>query len=224
VTPDGTRVAFMSNREGPFEIFWKRADGSGGVERLTDGGNDTFPRFPQAFTPDGKQLVFSERTGKSLDLRLLSLGGSSKPLVATEFDEHIAEISPDGRWLAYESNASGGFEIYMRPFPNVEEGQWLISRGGGRRPRWAPNGRELFYMAPGARLMSVPLETEAGFAPGRPTELFSGYFAGLPGPTYDVSPDGERFLMLKEDAGGDEAFLLVQNWLEELKRIVPTED
>ena len=137
----------------------------------------------------------------------------------------------DGLWLAYESNASGQYEIYVRPFPNVEDGQWLISRGGGSRPLWAPDGRELFYLAPGRRLMAVPVETvqtEPSFAPGNAEEVFGGYYVaggGAFGRTYDISPDGERFLMIKE-SGSDETssteFILVLNWFEELKRLVPT--
>ncbi len=131
--------------------------------------------------------------------------------------------------MAYGSNASGQFEIYVRPFPSVEDGQWLISRGGGRRPLWAPDGRELFYLAPGTRLMAVGVQTEPSFAPGNAEEVFAfgGYFVGTPGRTYDISPDGERFLMIKE-SGSDETssteFILVQNWFEELKRLVPTEN
>ena len=116
----------------------------------------------------------------------------------------------------------------MRPFPNVEDGQWLISRGGGARPLWAPDGRELFYLTPGRRLMAVGVQTEPSFAPGAAEEVFGGYYApggGAVGRTYDISPDGERFLMIKE-SGSDETssteFILVLNWFEELKRLVPT--
>ena len=112
----------------------------------------------------------------------------------------------------------------MRQFPNVNEGQWLVSNEGGSRRRWAPDGGELFYLAPGSRLMAVPVETESGFAPGNATELFRGYYAGYDGRTYDVSPDGERFLMVKENAGdGQKDFILVLNWHEQLKRLVPTD-
>ncbi len=162
-------------------------------------------------------------------LGVLSLDGSSEPLLATEFSERNGEISPDGRWLAYESNASGQYEIYVRPFPNVEDGQWPISSGGGTKPLWASDGRELFYMAPGARLMVVGVQTEPSFAPGNAEEVFAvrGYFVESAGRTYDISRDGERFLMIKE-GGSDETssteFILVQNWFEELKRLVPTDN
>ena len=156
---------------------------------------------------------------------MLSLEGSPEPLLATEFNERNGEISPDGRWLAYQSNVSGQSEIYVRPFPNVQNGQWLISSGGGTRPLWGPDGRELFYLAPGARLMAVGVESEPSFAPGIAEEVFGGYYVGAPGRTYDISPDGKRFLMIKESGSASSTeFILVQNWFEELKRLVPTND
>ena len=222
-TPDGRQVAFASRRDGTANLYLKAADGTGAVERLTESEN---PQFPYAFTSDGRQLVFLEIDEPNLDLVVLSLEGSPEPLLATEFSERNGEISPDGLWLAYESNASGQYEIYVRPFPNVEDGQWLISRGGGARPLWAPDGRELFYLTPGRRLMAVGVQTEPSFAPGAAEEVFGGYYAGAAfGRTYDISPDGERFLMIKE-SGSDETssteFILVLNWFEELKRLVPT--
>ena len=173
-TPDGRQVAFASDRDGTPNLYLKAADGTGAVERLTESEN---AQYTYAFTPDGRQLVFLEIDEQNLDLVVLSLEGSPEPLLATEFSERNGEISPDGLWLAYESNASGQYEIYVRPFPNVEDGQWLISRGGGSRPLWAPDGRELFYLAPGRRLMAVPVETvqtEPSFAPGNAEEVFGG--------------------------------------------------
>ena len=172
-TPDGRQVAFASNRDEPgFNLYWKAADGTGAVERLTESENG---QRPYAFTPDGRQLVFLEIDEElRRNLGALSLKGSPEPLLATEFDERNAEISPDGRWLAYQSNASGQHEIYVRPFPKIEDGQWLISRGGGMAPLWSPDGRELFYVAPGTRLMAVGVQTEPSFAPGNAEEVFAG--------------------------------------------------
>jgi len=169
--------------------------------------------------------------GQPFDLRVLSLDGSPQPLLATEFIERNAEISPDGRWLAYQSDASGQYEIYVRPFPNVEDGHWLISSGGGARPLWAPDGRELFYLASGTRLMAVPVETaqtEPSFAHGNAEVVFGGRFyapvGGGQSRTYDISRDGERVLMIKEsESPSSTEFILVQNWFEELKRLVPTD-
>jgi serine/threonine-protein kinase len=164
---------------------------------------------------------------------LLPLVGDRRPqpLVQTSYDELNPEFSPDGRWLAYESNESGRYEIYVRPFPNITGGRWLISTSGGTRPLWARNGHEIFYESSGA-LMRVPVMTGSTFAAGTPSKLFDApYFFGPGvvgrGRTYDVSPDGRRFLMIKERSSVDEAapsprLIFVQNWREELKQRVPT--
>jgi len=219
-TPDGTRVAFASTRDGGLNVYWEAADGTGAVEQLTESDHR---RLPYAFTPDGTQLLFVEIDGEDRDLGLLSLDSSTAPVLATEFSERNGEISPDGRWLAYQSNATGQNEIYVRPFPNVEDGQWLISSGGGAQPLWARDGRELFYVAPGARLMAVAVEIDPSFAPGRAEELFGGYFQSATTRAYDISPDGERFLMIKDSSRGESPeFVVVINWFDELRRLVPT--
>ena len=234
-TRDGRRVAFMSDREGAFNLYWKDADGTGAVERLTESENS---QMPHAFIPDEAGLVFREiHPERGADLRLLALDGdgSSEPLLATAFDEVNAEISPDGLWLAYQSNASGQYEIYVRPFPNVDDGRWQISRGGGSQPLWSPDGRELFYLASPGQLMAVRVQTEPGFAAGNSEMIFEGHhyraaltrpsmsLGSLYGRTYDVSPDGERFLMIQDAAPATE-FILVLNWFQELKRRVPTDN
>ena len=186
----------------------------------------------------GTRLVFRENHPESgEDLGVLSMEGdrSMAPLVATEFIERNAELSSDGRWIAYESNASGPFEIYVRPFPDVDDGQWLVSTNGGQRPLWSPDGRELFYLSGGANLnrpvlMVVPIQTDSTFTPGKPEVLFEGPYrtAEPTGRTYDVSPDGQRFLMIKEGGGAEDAsapaeLIIVQHWFEELRRLVPTD-
>jgi serine/threonine-protein kinase len=152
-----------------------------------------------------------------------------------------ADISPDGRWLAYESNESGQREVYVRPFPDVSGGRWQVSTGGGTRPVFGRNGQELFYLATtgtvgtDATLMSVRIQPGSTWTAGNPAKLFTGrYFyndgqgAAGDGRTYDVSPDGRRFLMIKDSGtvGQQTAtppnLVVVQNWTEELKRIVPT--
>jgi len=229
-TPDGQRVAFSSTRDGAQNVFWKAVDGTGAVERLTQSENS---QYASAFSGDGKYLVYRETRAQSGgDLRIHSVDaeGLSEPLLVTDFDERNAELSPNDRWLAYESDASGQYEIYVRPFPNVEEGSWQISNGGGTRPLWARDGSELFYLDSSGRLMSVPVRIEeASFDFGNlEVVMEQPYFAstGPPGRTYDVSPDGTRFLMFKEGGGATETsppeLILVQNWVEELKRLVPT--
>jgi len=188
-------------------------------------------RYPTSFTPDGSRLVFREEGGPTgLDLAVLTLGGgnSPEPLMVTEFNELNAEISPDGRWLAYRSNESGRDEIYVRPFPNVEGTLWQISTDGGEQPVWARSGDELFYRGLDGSLMRVPVELQPRFAAGSPTKLFEGGYLGGPGRAYDVSPDGSRFLIITEGHGsGDDSspphIVVVQNWFEELTRLVPIE-
>ena len=152
-----------------------------------------------------------------------------EPLIETRFDERGGVVSPDGRWLAYESNSSGRYEIYVRPFPAVGDGLWKISSAGGVQPLWAPRGRELFYVAPDGALMGVSGEARAAsWSAGAPARLLEGrYFTGAGNVIrhYDVTADGQRFLMIKEDPANDAAsaqIILVQNWFEELKRLVPT--
>ena len=151
-------------------------------------------------------------------------------LVRTKFNELNPEISTDGRWLAYQSNESGQNEIYVRPFPDANSGRWQISTGGGTRPLWARSGKELFYLGPSGAVMSAAVEGGSTFRAGNPVRLFEGrYFmsATSAGRTYDVSPDGRRFLMIKpvgspEQTAAPTSLIVVQNWFEELKRLVPT--
>ena len=228
-TPDGQRVAFGSTREGGIDnLFWKAADGTGTVERLTESPNQ---QKSHAFTPDGRHLVFRENLPDTgMDLRVLSMDGErqAEALLATEFGELNPELSPDGRWLAYQSDGAGQNEVYVRPFPNVDEGRWQISPGGGSQPVWAPDGRQLFYRAEGD-VMAVTVQVDASFTAGNP-EVIVAWAYGIEdvGRTYDIAPDGQRFLMIKEGAeAADSAaraaqIVLVQNWLQELERLVPT--
>ncbi len=152
-------------------------------------------------------------------------------LLDTEFVESNAALSPDGRWMAYESDESGQREIYVRPFPDVNAGRSPVSSDGGTWPVWAPDGRELFYVGPQA-MMSVAIETEPTFGLGRREPLFDKepYWTRPSAPQNRraaISPDGQRFLLLKEGGGSEDAapppsIILVQNFSEELKRLVPT--
>ena len=145
----------------------------------------------------------------------------------TPLQERNAEVSPDGRWVAYQSDESGRYEIYVRPFPEVNGGRWQVSTSGGIQPLWARSGKELFYLGPRDAVMSVAVEGGSTFGAGNPTRLFEARYS-LPvfGRTYDVSPDGRRFLMTKVSGGTDQTaapsqLIVVQNWTEELKRLVP---
>jgi serine/threonine-protein kinase len=233
-TPDGKSVIFSSG--GPAAVgfrnlFRQGADGTGAAEQLT---HDAMA-VPKALTADGNALVFIDsKTGGGPasgvdrgDVMLLPLVGERRPqpLVRTQFSETNAELSPDGRWLAYQSNESGQEETFVRPFPNIETAKWLVARGS--RPLWARSGRELFYLSTGA-VMSVPVTMGSTITFGKPGKILDGpYFFGPAGRTYDATADGQRFLMFRLNSeSGDSprsaGFVIVLNWFEELKRRVPT--
>jgi Tol biopolymer transport system component len=220
-TPDGRRIAFSSDGN----ISWRLSDGTGSVERLTRSPNE---QNPESFAPDGKHLVFVEVGPGQNDLHTLSVEDrQARPLLATTFFERAATISPDGRWLAYESNESGGFEVYVRPFPDVNQrGRLQVSNGGGGRPVWARNGSELFYLTTQGKMVAVRTHTgPASLEIGSPQVLFDRPTpAILRNAPYDVSADG-RFLMLApaEPAGERPENLeieIVLNWFADLKRLV----
>jgi len=216
-TRDGRRLLFFASlREAG--LFWQAADGTGQSERLGTG-------LPWSVTPDGTRVLFSP-PGSS-DLMTLALDDTHQiePLIQTPANERNGIVSSDGRWLAYESDSSGRYEIYVRPFPNVSAGQWLISTDGGTRPLWSPNVRELFYVAPGGALMAVRVNGRGTWNAGPPAKVVEGpYETELrqTSRTYDVSTDGQRFLVVKRAANQvTPQIVVVQNWLEELKRLAP---
>lgn len=232
-TPDSRRLVFSSDRAGARNLFTQAADGTGEAERLTESRNR---QDATSILPDGSGVLFSELVpATNFDVMLLPLAttGKASALVQTPAAERNGEVSPDGRWLAYEANDSGRFEVYVRPFPGVSRGRWQVSTGGGAQPLWARNGQELFYRAPTGAVMRVEVSGGSSWAAAPPTQLFGGaYYAGsttVLGRTYDVSPDARRFLMIKPSAAvADEAttapasLIVVRNWFEELKRLVPT--
>ncbi len=149
----------------------------------------------------------------------------------TTFNELNGEISPDGRWMAYQSNESGQDEIYVRPFPDVDGGRWQVSTGGGTRPLWARSGKELFYLGPSGAVMSAAVEGGSTFRAGNPTRLFEGrYFmaAAVGGPDLrrvagrPALPDDQGRLGRPSETSTPTQLIVVQHWLEELKRLVPT--
>jgi serine/threonine-protein kinase len=149
----------------------------------------------------------------------------AQPFLRTQFNESAPRFSPDGHWLAYVSDESGRYEIYVQPYPGPS-GKWQISTDGGVEPAWNSSGRELFYRQ-GDKMLAVDISTQSGFSAGKPRVLFQGPYEPSPGsnPNYDVSPDGKRFLMLKQVEQDQPATQInvVLNWFEDLKRRVPTE-
>ena len=217
-TPDDERVAFYSYGR---SLDWKASTGSGDVSRLTEASN----AVPQGFSPDGRVLTYADLD----DIFMVRLDGDGtpEPLVATPARENGGYISPDGRWLAYTSDESGRSEIYVRPFPEVDEGRWQVSTNGGTEASWALDGRELFYRD-GDKMMRVEVAATSAFAYKPPQVLFEGLYDTHANRNYDVARDG-RFLMVKDVTPSDQAsarkhLVLVQNWLGELERLVPTEN
>ena len=225
-TPDGERVVFGSNRDGQIALFWMLADTPGDAERLVTGefGGSTTVEA-DSWSPDGQQLLVFAAAPP--DISLIAMDGERRrePFIATEFDEGAPAISPDGGWVAYHSTESGQPEVYVQRFPALG-GKSTISTDGGAQPVWSPDGRELFYRGPRG-MMAVPVETGATFRAGEPNVLFDQqYCRFLSRRTYDLAPDG-RFLMVKATAddqtGPTAQVVLVRNWLEELKRLVPVD-
>jgi eukaryotic-like serine/threonine-protein kinase len=223
---DGRRVLFGSQRSGVVEnLFWQSADGTGTVERLTESTNQ---QAPFAVTGDGRSAIARERSPRTgFDLMLVPLEPpyEPKPLIVTEFHEVNGEPSPDGRWLAYQSNASGQFDVYVRPLPDVNAGRWQVSTAGGRFPVWSRDGSELFYVASDDTVMSVRVQPGSGWQATTPAKLFrrQDLFFGTEETatrTFDVGPDG-RFLMIRNlQHDVPRQVHVVQNWFAELKRLV----
>ncbi len=228
-TPDGSRIVFFSDREGGRDVFWKAGDGTGPAERLVSIPGRRL--IPWSWSRDGKTLLLSELyrlTGQ--DIGALSMEGDRpwKPILDEQFVEATPEISPNGQWMAYLSNGSGQMEVYVRPFPDVDARRWQVSSGGADDPVWSPDGRELFYRN-GEAIMSVAvLDDGPIFSAGGPELLFEteGMYFSSQGRQFDISPEGERFLMIKEglptEGGTKGQINIILNWFNELQEQVPT--
>jgi serine/threonine protein kinase len=226
-SPDSSRVAFRSNRSGPFDLFEKTASGAG-VERpvLTSPQIKT----PVDWSSDGRFLLYSLLDAKTVqDLWALPMTGDRKPfpVVQTPFTERNGQFSPDGRWIAYDSNESGRFEVSVQPFPGPG-GKWQVSTGGGVTPRWRRDGRELFYVAPDGALMAAPVRASSdgqALEPGEPARLFrvpivlGGSVPDNLKHQYDVAADGQRFLInVTTEEASAVPITVVLNWMTALKK------
>ena len=238
--PDGRRVAFVSDRSGQLEVFWREVDGSETAERLLVFDEAVSQITLHDWSADGATLFLAAVLPESgSDVGMVSVGerpGSWEPLIHTAAREYAPALSPDGSWMAYSSDVTGVWEVYVERFPGLE-GRKLISIGGGDYPTWSDDGRALFYLrrprgAPDA-VMRVPLDFTEGdppsVIPGTPERLFDfGRFfsSGGVGRIYDISPDGQRFLMITaaEAAAAEldrSRINVVFNWFEELNARVP---
>ncbi len=195
-SPDGTKVAFSSNRDGIFGVFVKPADGVGAETKLFGIAENT---APVDWSSDGRYILLLRVGGSTRwDLVAIPANGDSTmiPVATTPFVELEGRFSPDGRWVVYSSNESGRREVYVQPFP-TPAGKWQISTAGGRDPIFSADGKEIYFISPGGAMMAVPLEIGAGIRPGVPQQLFNGAQSDAIqfGHSFAVSPDGKRFLM-----------------------------
>jgi serine/threonine-protein kinase len=222
-TPDGRRIVFGSWRGGGFSNLYIQDPDTNTPERLTTSAD---MQLPTAISPDGSTVLFHVVPH---DIRSFALEGRSETtLFESPLDERNAALSRDGRWLAYEGEAPGRpseLNVYVRPFPDAARRVWQVTSGGGTFPAWSRDGRELFYLKPDGTMVAVAIDaTTTSWTLGRATDLFRGRYMirdGSLGRQYDVAADG-RFLMLKEQRNTDRAhFVVVQNWDQELTRLVP---
>jgi Tol biopolymer transport system component len=210
-SPDDTRIYFMSQRTGAGDIYQKAASGTGADELLFSSG---VLKNPSSVSPDGRYLLFDALNSKTKwDVEALSLQDRKvTPFLHGEFDEASGEFSPDGHWVAYTSNESSRYEVYVQPFPGPG-GKWQVSTNGGTAPVWRRDGKELFYIAPDRKLMAVPVKTGSVFEPETAVPLFEVHLRNDPSRHYDASADGQRFLVnmpLGEETSPP--ITLVQNW------------
>jgi serine/threonine-protein kinase len=225
-SPDGQYVTFISSRRGGnFDLYRRRADNTGEAELLVDHQRSIAEGF---YSPNGEWLVLRTSGTAGIhggrDILGLRLGIDTVPipLVATDADEWYPTVSPDGRWLAYYSDATGRDEVFVRPFPDTDNGEWQVSESGGVAPLWSQSGNELFFVNPDGDVMVAEVFPGPPFSVGERRALFRLGTGGMSLPQ-GISSDDERLLMLQgaraaEDETPDTPHLiLVHNWFEELK-------
>jgi serine/threonine-protein kinase len=224
--PDGTKMAYMSEPGPICQMFLKSVSGNISPEPIFGG---EYPRYPFSFSPDGKTLAFVEnhpKTGWDIWTGPIKGEGQPKPFLQTGHSESCPAFSPDGKWMAYQSDKSGRMQVYVTSFPDGRA-EKQISLDGGAEPRWGPSGKELFYLN-GNRFMFVETSLQPTFSAAKPLILFtidpSVYrVEGMPNTSYAIIPDGKRFVFIKQTPVSPVTqVILVENWFEELKRLVPT--
>jgi Tol biopolymer transport system component len=215
-SPDSMRIVFSSSRKGVNDLYLKPATGAGAEEPLVVTSQ---PKMATDWSRDGRTLLFGTLAGNA-DIWGLPMEGDRKPfpVVQTNFNERLAQFSPDGRWIAYESNESGRFEVYAQAFP-TSGGKWQISTNGGAMARWGRDSKELFYVGLDGRLMATPITVASGggaLQPGTPVPLFMTHIGGAVQGTnrhqYMVSPDGQRFLMNSITEEATSPITVILNW------------
>jgi len=218
---DGERIVFGSRRDGQRKAFWVPRDGSSEPQPFHTGDGLA---AAGSLSPDGRFVATFKRdpaTGMDLWVLPFRRGQAAQEFLRTRFNEVGPTFSPDGRWIAYVSDESGQYEVYVRPYP-ARPGKWQVSIDGGEEPTWSRDGTELFYRN-GRKWMAAAVSLKPEFTAEKPTALFEGHYGNVGGRSYDVTADGRRFLVL-EPAGLDltpVTYLnIVLNWEEQLKRRV----
>ena len=213
-TPDGQRVIYMSERP-VFDLYWRDADGSQAAEPLLVSEID---KFPGSISPDGSTLAYQKSVPGARQIWLLPLEGETRePRLYLQADHDLSSprLAPNGAWMVYTSDESGRDEVYLQSYPDPSVKKRQLSTHGGQAGRWTKSGREYAY-ATGDSILAVSVDPKTGET-GRPTLLFRGEYG-----SWDVTDDGERFLMVKTpDAQRPRRLEIVLNWLDELEREVP---
>jgi Tol biopolymer transport system component len=217
-SPDGARIVFASNREGAYNLYAKLSTGAGKEELLLKSDRS---KFPTDWSSDGRFLLYNQVDPKTnFDLWVLPLSGDKKPIPfqQTEFNELDGTFSPDGKWIAYNSDASGQQEVYVQTFP-ASGGKWQISNGGGSRAKWRRDGKELFYLAADRRIMAVEVIAGATFHTGAPQPLVETRISDPYLTHFAVTSDGQRFLVPTPIGEvGPKPATVVINWMAGIKR------
>jgi Tol biopolymer transport system component len=234
-SPDGDRIAFASNQTGAWEVLLRVPDGTGDATVLATFDSEAQEVWPWGWSPDGSTLTVVVRGATSADIGTIPSDGSGtwEPLIQTEAEEEMPAIAPNGQWIAYMSDETGNFEVYLQRYPDLG-GRRLVSVGGGTDPIWSSDSRELLYGrgGPPDAMMRVTVDVagddRSALTVGTPELLFDyRYRAARFSRNYGLSPDGQRLLMITGDAPpeGDTAtqIILVQNFAEELTRLVPVD-
>jgi Tol biopolymer transport system component len=229
-SPDGLRITFASNRSGSFTLYDKLANGAGGEQSFKTSGTNA---FPCGWSADGKLLLYFSDEGSpaSADIGVLPKFGDRKPfaILQSPFVEVWGQVSPDGRWVAYQSNESGTFEVFVRSFnpsstaenkegSNVAEDQWMVSTAGGISPKWSADGMELFFLNRAGEMMAAPIKVDgSAIVPGTPIKLFDAHVWGggidnQTGRQFDVAPDGRFLINRTREMDATPTITLLQNW------------
>ncbi len=216
-SPEGKQIVFGSNQKLHFTLYQKNSDGAGSEREIADLGAEQ--QGPWDWSRDGKYLLLM----KNAEVWYLSVPDwQAKPLLQGKSTFRNAQFSPDGRWVAYSTNESGNWEVYVTPFPSAN-GKWQVSRGGGEEPRWRRDGKELFYLSGEGKMMAVALKTESNFEAGPPVALFQTHtrqqISFMDVFSYDVTGDGQRFLInTKVDEPNAAPLSVILNWASEMEK------